>query len=84
MKTAFVLAAAIAVAALVTSGAGARHGRRASVATGVIVDSAVVDPWYGGHQLGHSPIHTDPLCVWRHHAVCNPWFCQQRKVRVCH
>jgi hypothetical protein len=31
-----------------------------------------------------SPIRTDPLCMWQHQPVCNFWYCEERKARVCY
>jgi hypothetical protein len=83
---AWAVAAAIGVAAVATFGeADARPRRNGTV---VIVGGATPPPHpyglYGYPVYGYSPIATDPLCIWRHQLACNPWFCQDRKMRICY
>jgi hypothetical protein len=92
-KTSMALAAAatIAVSLLATpSDAGQRHKRRAVVAE---VPVRLIGPgwvypgisgFYGVQTYSFSPIRTDPLCMWQHQPVCNFWYCEERKARVCY
>ena len=92
-KTSMALAAAatIAVSLLTTpSDAGQRHKRRAVVAE---VPVRLIGPgwvypgisgFYGVQTYSFSPIATDPLCMWQHQPVCNFWYCEERKARVCY
>jgi hypothetical protein len=87
---AFAAATVVAVAVLAPSKADAGRKRGHAVVVDVpvpVVPSGFIYPgggWWGPPVYSYSPIHTDPLCVWRHQWHCNPWFCQERKQRVCY
>jgi hypothetical protein len=85
-----VTAAAIAGALATPSDAYQRHKRRAVIAE---VPVRLIGPgwvypgisgFYGVQTYTFSPIKTDPLCMWQHHPVCNFWYCEERKARVCY
>jgi hypothetical protein len=43
-----------------------------------------ISSFYGAQNYSFSPIKTDPLCMWQHQPVCNFWYCEERKTRVCY
>jgi hypothetical protein len=43
-----------------------------------------ISGFYGIQTYSFSPIKTDPLCMWQHQPVCNFWYCEERKARVCY
>jgi hypothetical protein len=92
-KTLMAFAAATTIAGLLLptpSDAYQRHKRRAVVAEGPVrvIGPGWVYPgisaFYGSQNYSFSPIKTDPLCMWQHQPVCNFWYCEERKTRVCY
>jgi hypothetical protein len=77
--------AAVIVPVAVATPTEAGHKRREAIVVGITA-VPIPHPYglYGYPVYGYSPIHTDPLCIWRHQLVCNPWYCRERKMRVCY
>jgi hypothetical protein len=91
-RTSIALAILILACAVVAAPTEADAGRKRDRAVVNVVEVPVVASgfiypgggWHSPPVYHYSPIETDPLCVWRHQSVCNPWFCQARKHRVCY
>jgi hypothetical protein len=83
MKVPALIAVLFCLSGVATAAAGNLWGGVPPVG----VDGHRVRHFYGvgGYPIyGYSPMRTDPLCLWQHQLVCNPWYCQNRRMRVCY